>query len=128
MCAAYIDAFPPLTCPLSFAVVLVGLPSPENRNMEVFDLISRNLNEVRGAIIGGMGAGGCLGGAGAQLQCPDPIAVARWCCPLPSVPFQALVAAGLPSTLVLCPDLRICGGRPLAELNSQVIDWGCAFP
>lgn len=61
-CAAYIDAFPPLTCPLSFAVVLVGLPSPENRNMEVFDLISRNLNEVRGAIIGGMGAGGCLRG------------------------------------------------------------------
>jgi len=40
------DAFPPLPCPVEFVVLVLGLPSPENRNLQVFEDIALSVHQV----------------------------------------------------------------------------------
>ena len=70
--------WPPLACPMKFTVLLAGLPSPENRNLVVFEHIARTV-------------------------------------------LVGLQQLGLDAELVVCPDLRTCGGFTLAQRRSQVI-------
>lgn len=43
-----VEQWPPLSCPLRFVVLMVGLVSPENRNFVVFEHIARTVHQVSG--------------------------------------------------------------------------------